>query len=177
MKIKTAATYSLPLRLIHWVMALIIITGYFVGDYLAELPKEADKSFPFGIHTSLGVLVALLVIVRIVIRLRDGAPDPIGSGPQLMIAKGLHVLFYALMIIIPFSGTLMVQSHGDAVSFFGLFDMPTLVGKNKDLHEFAEEFHEVMGTILMLAVIAHIGAAVYHHRILKDNTLTRMTKG
>ena len=78
------------------------------------------------------------------------------------------------MIAIPVSGWLMSSAKGYTTNFFGLFDLPNLLEKDKPLAHTLKEVHEVLANGLMLLVALHIGAALKHQLIDKDNLLARM---
>jgi cytochrome b561 len=60
------------------------------------------------------------------------------------------------------------------VTFFGLFQFPALVGADHGAHEFYEELHEALFVALAIIAGIHALAALYHHFLLKDDTLRRM---
>ncbi|MGB1091216.1 MAG: cytochrome b, partial [Oceanobacter sp.] len=76
----------------------------------------------------------------------------------------------------PISGVLMSQSGGHDVALFGL-GLPTFVGESETLGKITHIAHGLTSKILMLLVLGHVGAALYHHFALKDSTLKRMTHG
>lgn len=78
------------------------------------------------------------------------------------------------MFLMPLSGYVMSVSGGHDVSWFDLFKLPSLLGKNEGLHELTEEFHEVMAAVILVLVATHLLAALWHHFIVKDNVLRRM---
>ena len=75
----------------------------------------------------------------------------------------------------PLSGIIMSQAAGYPVSFFGLFDFPMLLDKDPSLAKFALGVHGTVWVLLVLSVFGHVGAALYHHFIKKDEVLKRMT--
>ncbi|MGB1090559.1 MAG: cytochrome b, partial [Oceanobacter sp.] len=85
-------------------------------------------------------------------------------------------LLYLCMIIMPISGVLMSQSGGHEVALFGL-GLPAFVGESETLGKIAHIAHGLTSKILMLLILGHVGAALYHHFVQKDSTLKRMTHG
>jgi cytochrome b561 len=57
---------------------------------------------------------------------------------------------------------------------FGLFELPPLVGPDRELSELLLGIHWRMGVVLCLMIAGHAGAALFHHFIRKDETLRRM---
>lgn len=167
-------TYNLPSKLIHWTMALVILGLLMVGFVMEDLEKPL-KFEVYGLHKSFGVLALMLILIRIPVRIKNPVPALEGTSRSDEIkAKAVHGLLYLGMLLMPISGILMSQSAGYPVAFFGL-ELPMLVAENEALNEIAHAMHGLGGIILSLLVLAHIGAALYHHFKLKDETLKRMS--
>ena len=78
------------------------------------------------------------------------------------------------MITLPLVGWLMSSAKGFSVNYFGLFELPDLVEKNKELGIFLKEAHEILANILVGLVLIHVFAALKHQLIDKDGLLSRM---
>lgn len=161
---------------LHWLMVLLFI-GVYGCIELRELfekgsdPREMLKSW----HFMLGILVFVLVWLRIAARLRNSAPaiTPEPGKLQQLAAKLLHLALYGLMIAMPILGYLMLSAAGKPIPFFGL-ELPPLLDTDKTLSKQIKEVHELVGTIGYYLIGVHFLAALYHHRIVRDNTLLRM---
>ncbi len=92
-------------------------------------------------------------------------------------AHAMHWVLYVLMFTQPLAGILMSQAAGYPVSFFGLFELPVLLDKDPSLAQFFRGAHGTVWILLVLAVVGHAGAALYHHFIMKDDVLKRMSFG
>lgn len=161
---------------IHWLMLLLFIAVYGTVELRVlfekgSVPREALKSW----HFMLGMLVFVLVWLRIVVRLSGTTPDiqPTPAKWQELSAKLLHLALYVLMIGMPVTGWLLLSTSGKAIPFFGL-ELPALIGANKVLASQLKEVHEFVGTMGYYLLGLHAAAALYHHYIMRDNTLTRM---
>jgi cytochrome b561 len=169
-------TFNMPSKLLHWLSALVIFGLLAIGLYMADLPKGPDKLELVNLHKSFGLLALLLLIIRIPVRIKNPV-EPLASISRKdhIKAKAVQGLIYLLLAIMPLSGIFMTWTGGYGVSFFGLEVLPSLMEKNHDLHELLEEVHEFAAWALMALLVAHIGAALYHHFIVKDETLKRMS--
>ena len=164
---------------IHWLMLLLFIAVYGTIE-LRELfekgsdPREALKTW----HFMLGMLVFMLVWLRLAARLSGPTPAilPEPPGLQQLSSKLLHLALYLLMIGMPLTGWLMLSAAGKPIPFFGL-ELPALIGENKALAKQIKEVHEFVGTTGYFLIGLHTVAALYHHYIKHDNTLTRMLSG
>jgi cytochrome b561 len=123
----------------------------------------------------LGMLVFVLVWLRLAARLSGPTPgiQPEPPGWQQLSANLLHLALYLLMIVMPLTGWLLLSASGKPIPFFGL-ELPALVGENKGLAEQLKEIHETIGTAGYYLIGLHAAAALYHHYVVRDNTLTRM---
>lgn len=161
---------------IHWLMVLLFVAVYGTVELHELFEKGSDpRKLLMTWHFMLGILVFVLVWLRLAARLSGPTPAilPEPPGLQQLSSKLLHLALYALMIGMPLTGWLMLSAAGKPIPFFGL-ELPTLIGENKDLAEQLEELHEIVGTTGYFLIGLHTVAALYHHYIKHDNTLTRM---
>jgi cytochrome b561 len=162
--------------ILHWLMALVFI-GVYACIELRELypkgsdPREALKAW----HFMLGLSILLLVTIRLYFKATSPSPS-ISPEPrqwQTITAKIAHLALYALMIGMPLLGWFLLSAAGKPIPFFGL-ELPALVTKNKDLASSLKELHETIGVLGYYLIGLHAIAALFHHHVLKDNTLTRI---
>jgi cytochrome b561 len=82
---------------------------------------------------------------------------------------------YVLMFVQPLSGYVHRMAGAHPVSFFGLFNLPVLIGKNEALRLLTDAIHDGGAVILAVLVAGHIGAALKHRLLDRDSVLQRMT--
>jgi cytochrome b561 len=173
---RAIGTYDPGLRAIHWLMAALIFIGLALGVWASLLPRGGIRSEVLFFHKSIGVTVFGLVLLRILWRLIAGAPDyaePLGRVIHAASRAG-HLALYALMIAMPVSGYLTSTAGGSEVPWFGLFNLPRLVAKDRSLDEAAGWAHYVFAWTIAFVLAAHLGAVVWHAAIKRDTILTRM---
>lgn len=156
--------YNTVAKILHWLMALMIIGLLCVGLYMAELPKE-DPLRPtlFMMHKSFGITVLFLAFVRLGWRLMNKPPSlDRYTGLVKTIANMTHHSLYLLMFLVPLAGYLMSSYFGSAVDYFGLAKLPILVAKNKEFAEFFEESHEILAFTMMGVIGLHFAGAIKH---------------
>ncbi len=154
--------YSKTQIALHWIIALLILTMFFSGEVIHEfghvLRNNPDATPSLGVpaHIFSGVAILLLMLWRIALRVRRGAPaEPEGiPAMQALAAKLVHLTLYIVLILMPLSGL---------AAWFGG------VGA-------AGEAHQVMKAVLIVLLILHIGAAFYHQFGLKNGLIRRMMK-
>lgn len=166
--------YTYLAMALHWLMALLIFVAFPLGLYAHELPFSPLKLQLISYHKWLGVTILGLFLVRIIWRLTHTPPALLATNWQRHAAHAVHGLIYVLLLAIPLSGWLMSSAKGIPVVYFGLWQLPDLVGKNKELGDLLKELHEGLNTGLLALVALHIAAALKHHLIDKDSTLRRM---
>lgn len=85
-----------------------------------------------------------------------------------------HFALYVLMIGIPVSGWLMSSAKGFQTVWFGVLPLPDLLAKDKALGDQLAQLHWALNVGLLLLIAGHAAAALWHHVVLKDDTLRRM---
>lgn len=165
----SATEYATFSKVMHWLMAAIIITLIAVGIYMADLPRdtEAQKQYAFqfyGMHKSFGVVALLLIAIRLMwVRINPNPPLPAAfDAKERMVVEGLKKLLYLMMIVLPVSGYLMSNAGGFPIHFFGLFELPAVIGKSKEFGGIVHEMHEIGGWVILLLVLAHMAGAIKH---------------
>ncbi|PKO45085.1 MAG: cytochrome B [Betaproteobacteria bacterium HGW-Betaproteobacteria-22] len=172
----TNTRYGTLLITLHWLM-LILFVAVYAAIELRELypkgsdPREALKAW----HFMLGLSVLVLVSIRIYARLAFIEPNitPAPSMLQNFAAKVVHLALYGLMIGMPILGWSVLSAAGKPVPFFGL-ELPSLIAENKELAKTLKELHQTAGLVGYYLIGLHAAAALFHHHILKDDTLTRI---
>jgi len=171
--------YGLLSRAIHGIMLLLIFGMLGVGIYMTDLDKTDElRKQLFAMHMSTGVLVLMLAVVRIIWLKISPAPRlPVMlDNWEKILTTVVKSLMYLLMLLIPIAGILIANTKGNAVSFYGLFDVPMLTGENKELHELMEEVHELLAFTLLFLVIMHVAGALKHRYFDMGNELDVMKR-
>ena len=165
--------------LLHWSMAFLIIGLAALGLYMVALPDvgfNTKKIMLILFHKEFGLLVLVLLAMRLAWRLTHVLPQLGAHLPdwQKIVARFVHLCFYALMFALPMTGWLMSSAAGIPVSFFGLFTLPDILPHDDYLFQQLIDVHKWFGYVLILFICVHVGAALMHHFVLKDDTLRRM---
>lgn len=175
----TKDRYGMIAVLFHWTMALLVIGLAVLGLYMVTLPDagfDTKKITLVIYHKELGLLALVLIAARLAWRVTQILPELVAHLPdwQKLAARFVHLSFYGLLVALPISGCLMSSAAGIPVSFLGLFTLPDFVHRNDNLFQRLIDIHQVLGYVLVLAIVVHAGAALRHHFVLKDDTLRRM---
>jgi len=159
----------------HWLIVILLIVQGVLGLVMGDYPRETRMEL-VTLHKSIGVTILLLAAARLAWVLYNGRPGPApGVTPlQYKLSLMMDGLLYLLLFAVPITGWLMVSYGGRPVEWFGLFQLPALVGENQGLHETFEEVHESLFWALTLLATGHAGMAIYHQIFQRDGTLSRM---
>ncbi|WP_395011457.1 cytochrome b [Undibacterium sp.] len=161
---------------LHWIMLLLLIAVYATIELRELFPKGTDARKALKMwHFMLGLSVLAFAILRLVIRLRNETPAiiPAITVWQQWLSKIMHLALYALMMGMPIGGWLILSGEAQTIPFFGL-ELPPLIGPNKEFASTIKEIHETFGKTGYFLIGLHALAGLYHHYIVKDNTLKRM---
>ena len=175
---KTAAAngYTGIAIALHWLVALAIFGAFSLGLYMQDLPLSPTKLKLYSYHKWTGVTIFLLMLVRLAWRATHPAPPLPEHMPQWqrVAASSIHHLFYLLIVAIPLTGWLMSSAKGFPTVWFGVLPLPDLLDKNKELGDTLALVHKSLNFGMAALVIAHVGAAVKHHVVDRDDILGRM---
>lgn len=160
----------------HWLMLLLIAAVYTCIE-LREIfprgsdPREALKTW----HFMLGLSVLALVSLRAIVHLTGPVPGIVPAPPrwQTLAARTMHLALYLLMFAMPIAGWMILSAEGEVIPFFGL-ELPPLINENKDLAETIEDLHKTAGKTGYFLIGLHAAAGLFHHYVVRDNTLRRM---
>ncbi|MFO1186047.1 MAG: cytochrome b [Alphaproteobacteria bacterium] len=166
-------------KVFHWVIAVLVLGMIGFGLYVHELPRGPAKAELLAYHKSTGILILALMSARLLWRLVNPTPvlPPALKGWEKAVAAGTHWLLYGLVFLMPISGYVMTSAANVPFRFFQTFTVPLLVAPDRELFGMAHETHETVWIILAVALALHIGAALRHHLLLKDDVLIRMLPG
>jgi cytochrome b561 len=163
-------------KLLHWLVAACVLTTAPVAIAMDRVSEGPLQDILFYVHKSLGVLILILIVLRLTNRLVVGAPaaDPAIEPWQKAVSAVVHTLLYVLLLTMPIAGYIANSAYGEPTPFFGLFDLPPIVGKNEALSTQLFTIHRWAGWLLIILVLMHVGAALFHYFIRRDKVLHRM---
>jgi len=172
----TATRYGAVTKFFHWTIALLIIALLCVGLYMVNAEKSAAIFAFYNIHKSTGILVLALAFCRVCWHLYTHTPGFVETVKPLerLAATAVHYYLYFCMFAMPMTGWLFSSAKGRTVNFYKLFDLPNLIGPDKELGETLEMLHGYIAYSLIAVICLHAAGALKHFIIDKDVTLQRM---
>lgn len=157
---QTQPGYSALQIMLHWSIALLVLFQLIFGESMSKVVDAIEDGDAVSwldqtlanAHYWVGTSILALVFVRLAVRVVQGAPEADGPANWMALAaKAAHVAFYILLVVVPITGLLAIYVSD----------------------EFAD-IHELAKPAFILLILAHGGAALFHHFVLKDGTLKRM---
>lgn len=179
-RVPTAARYSATAMVLHWLLALVIVTMFVVGVYMTDLPFSPQRLKLYNWHKWAGVTFLALTVWRMVWRVTHRPPAlPITvtrnmPGWQIRAYHATHHLIYLLFFAVPLVGWAYSSAAGFPIVWFGQMPLPDLLPVNKELAELIKPLHKLMALALLALAGLHIAAALKHHLVDRDGLLSRM---
>lgn len=162
----------------HWAVLVLVVVQY------------ATKWLPVGFaslgegrlnawHLAAGPAVLVLMLLRLAWRLTHRPPPPPTDLPRsLQIAsRATHWLFYAILVALPVLGLVAASGFGATPTLLGIFPIPALIAKNKDLAETVGSIHGALAWALLAVIALHVSGALYHAFVKRDGVVGRMLPG
>lgn len=154
--------YSRTQIALHWIIAALVVFQFVGHDaivaFTEAMQKGTEGELPLmaRAHVMLGILTFVLSIWRLFLRNTRGVPaaPEAGSAAQHVIAKLVHWLLYAAIILMPISG---------AAAWFGGVEQAGI-------------FHTTFKFVVIAAVALHILGALFQQYVLKTGVIKRMMK-
>lgn len=164
--------WSVTSRLFHWVSAVLLLVTWI----MIILYDNLDSNLYIGLHKAFGVSLLFWMIARVINRLFTKAPAPLAMPKwQLIISQLSHFALYAILIAMPLAGVLMSVYGGRPIDIFGLFQIPVFVTPDRGLARFYNDVHtDIIWPMIIAFTVLHVGAALYHQFVKKDNVMARI---
>lgn len=172
--------YGAVVRSLHWTAVALILLAWLLGLFGDDLPKGPARDLGLFIHITAGLVVLAMVVLRILWRIVDRAPDA-ESGRYAVLMQRMaslaHIALYGLMIAVPVVGIVVQFARGQPLPLFGITEIASPWPADRAFARSVKEVHELLAHALVAIAAVHAAAALFHHWVLRDNTLRRMWPG
>jgi cytochrome b561 len=161
-------------RILHWLMAAMILTMLFIG--VAMVASVGNYHKLVSLHRPLGIAILILAIVRIINRKFTTLPPfPSTMSPmERRVATASEKLLYALMILLPLVGWGMLSAGNYPIVMFGPVHLPPILPAHPMLFAVLRKTHTVLAFLLFFTFLAHLTAVLFHTLVIRDRLLNRM---
>ena len=172
----TSSHYGLVSQALHWAVVILVVVQFVWAWRMDDLPRGVALYELTVQHKSFGMTILGLMVLRLLWR-SFNRPPPLPDhvrGWEHFAARTTHWLFYGLLVAMPLSGWIMSSAADYGAEWFGLVNIPDLVGPDEDLQDVMEEVHEIMSWVLLTIIGIHVLAALRHQFLLRDHVLGGM---
>jgi len=174
----TSDGFGLVSRLLHWLLAVAIVVLFAVGYWMVGLDYTSPyyNSAPAW-HEAVGIMVLIAMTLRLGWRFAN--PNPTSdhlSRFEHLAARGVHSALYVLVFAVLISGYLISTADGRAIHLFWGINVPSVV-EAAGIESLSGKIHRILSYVTIALAGLHTGAALKHHFIDRDTTLTRMWRG
>jgi cytochrome b561 len=171
-----SSMFSLTARVLHWLMAVMIVAMIFIGIGMVASVSERHL-WLVRLHKPLGIAILVLAVVRLTERLRRRTPALPQDLPrfQVLAARMSHWLLYALMFVMPLIGWAMLSAGGYPVMLSESLRLPSIFPVSAGAFAVLRHLHGWLATLLFLTFLGHMAAALHHGLIRRDGVLSSMT--
>ena len=172
-------SYGGGARAFHWLTVALLLLIIPMGLIMGGLPRGTLQNTLFITHESLGLTVLALTLARLLWRLGHPPPPPSRylSELQHLASGSVHMLLYAILIVMPVTGYLFVTLSGIDLSYFGIVHVPALAEPDKPLGKTFGAVHITLQWAIYALAAMHIGAALHHYFVRHNDVLARMLPG
>ena len=171
------SSYRGPARLLHWLVALLVLATIPVGLTMAgDDVSRSLRDMLYLFHKNTGVLILLLVACRLAYRIAHPAPPlpPAMPAWQAAAARATHGALYTLLVVMGVSGYVYVKAGGYPIEVLDALGIPPLVPRSDALSGVAESIHVSAWIVLIALIAVHAAAALHHGIVRRDGVLWRM---
>jgi len=168
--------YGTTARMVHWIMAVLVVLMIAAGMIMTSGVDRATQDALFLFHKNIGALLLLLIAFRIVWRLTHPAPPLPRSVPPLQqfAAHATHFGLYFFLVVMVVSGYVRVRTGGFPIELLDALGLPPLLPKAESVAAIAKNIHAGAKFGLMVLILMHVGAALFHGIVLRDGVFSRM---
>jgi cytochrome b561 len=163
--------YSLGTRIVHWMTAILILILFPLGKFMDGF-APADKIDLIQLHSSLGILLLVLTLIRVYFYFKHERPARVKTGSKLndKLVVLVHNSFYYVLTGLALSG-IVVMVYGRYIEAI-IKGMPEIIKPHKQIPPL--EAHELLASIVMILLTVHVIGVMKHFIFRKENIFKRM---
>lgn len=169
--------YTRTAMLLHWLIAILLLSQFAFGWYLTDVPRGTPaRGYFVNLHKSTGMLLGMLILLRLAWRLTHAPPPLPDTVPrwQQRLAAASHRMLYACMIVMPLSGYIASNFSKHGVNFFNSVKLAPWGTDDKLVYAVLNQTHKITALLLAALVTVHVLAALKHLLINRDGVFSRM---
>jgi cytochrome b561 len=168
------ARFAWSSRILHWVMAAMIVAMFFIG--VSMVASLVEYHTLVSIHRPLGIAVLLVAIVRLINRQLQPLPPFLEtmSTWERRVATASERALYTLMFALPLVGWGMLSAARVPVVMAGSVVLPPILPQSTALYTVLRTAHTLLAYLFFFTFMGHLSAVLFHTIVLRDGLLRRM---
>jgi cytochrome b561 len=172
------AGYTGTARLFHWATAVLVLLMLPIGIVMANVDVGPAQDTLYHLHRSIGVVLVPLILARLLYRLQHPPPPLPATVPafQRRAAHIIHWALYGILLLQAIVGWIATSAYRAPILVFWLFELPPIWPVDRSFSNTVFAVHLAIGLALLALLTIHVGAALFHHFVLKDDVLRRMVR-
>jgi len=172
---RPAHRFPLLSRILHWTMAVLVLAMLFIGIGMVSTVSSRYATL-VSVHKSIGIIILVLVAIRLINRLINRPPPLPADLPwwQVAAATASHWVLYLLMFALPLVGWAMLSAAGAPIVAFGAVSLPPILPHDAAVFAVLRATHTALALLLFATFLAHLGAALFHALVRRDEVLPSM---
>ena len=177
----SASRFGVLSQFFHWSIFALFVNQYLTGVLMMRLERGhllfgyAQGDF-YTWHKSVGLVVLLLALLRLVWRNTSRLPDwpaTLASWERVCMTWSERGL-YLCMLLMPVSGYVFTLAGGYNFKLFAVVPLPQLIDKSATAASIAQFAHAATAYLIIAALALHVALAIKRHVVDRDNFLRRM---
>jgi len=168
-----AVYYDRTTIFFHWVTAFLVAEQWIGAQIIDFFPRGAPRVDARSVHITLGVVLAVLLIARVIWRATRGRRLPLAKEGALgLLAQATHWGLYILIAAMLATGVFLAWARGD--SLYNIVNIPAFAPGGHELANQVQKIHATIGYLILAVAGIHAGAALFHRIVWRDGVLNRM---
>ena len=173
----SSSHYGLVSIFMHWLVAVVVFGLFGLGYWMVGLDYYSSwRQTAPDLHKSIGLVLFAVMLARVLWRWFSPPPASLPNHGRMtrMASKLGHSFLYLGLFVLMIYCYLISTADGRGIPVFGLFEVPATLTSIPDQEDVAGLVHEYLACTLVIFAGVHALAALKHHFIDRDRTLTRM---
>ena len=163
---------------LHWLVFALVFAQYVVAVSMPDIGRGTVPGTLINLHMSIGATILLVIVLRWLWRVRHPVPlSTVGPSWETDVARITHALLYVLLVVDPVLGWMNASARDWKITIYGIVTLPHVVAPRARIGMVAGDVHTFLAWTLLVLIVAHVAAALYHFLLRRDGVLERMLPG
>jgi len=174
MRSPVSTRYDLVARLLHWLIAALVAGQFVIAWIMPDVGRNTRPVDAIAWHLGVGTALLAAMACRVLWRVSH-RPPATDLVPPMRIASALaHGALYLLLVVVPVLGWINASSRGWSVALASIVPLPALSATGSRFGHVMGDVHSVLAWVLLGIICLHIGAALLHRFVFRDEVMQRM---